>query len=172
MKTEYQSRTDGGNPLPGGWTTDLTFLRENYRRSLNTLWKRETETPEEADKRRLEWLEVFYKHFTNPPSSLAFKPKTHSETARQWIDQNCPPPPAIETQIDWDTLEPINNVPVWVCDGLWVAGVSKKEFQCEDYGISLGRLTGSFGTPIPTAAIGSTRENALRNLAELQSIKR
>jgi len=164
MKTEYRVRTSNG-VVCGPWTKDIGFFRENFRDACTNLWRRETETPEEAAVRRMAALEKSYEQGTD-------ERRKSNECFSTFADRLSPPPAATECQVDWDTLEPVKEVPVWQgVNGVWVAGVEKDEFQREDDGASLGRLTGFFGNRIPTAAIGSTRENALRNLAELQQIK-
>jgi hypothetical protein len=165
MKTEYQAR---GNGVKCQWTGDLSHVRENYRASDTQLWRRETETPEEAAMRRMDWLERRCKETVPMPNGDRRMSIPCGSTVSDCIDRTCPPPPATETRLEWDTLEPWKEVPVWVCDGVWIAGVSRDEFQNEDDRASLARLTGSFASRTPTAAIGATREAALRNLEEMR----
>ena len=88
------------------------------------------------------------------------------ELPSAFADRLSPPPVATETQVDWDTLEPVKEVPVWnLLPWIWIAGVSESEYQSEPNGVTLKNLV--YGT----YAIGHTRESALRNLAELQSIR-
>ena len=162
MKIEYQARTGGGNPL-GIWSADLELIRKSYRKSVNTLHRRECETPEEAAVRRMNWLEMRCKETKTMPSveRIVFVPCGSSVSAE--IDRKCPPPPVEEVQVDWDTLEPVEEVPVWQTQwGKWIAGIAKEDWKIEaDSGRYIYLCSGN-------VAIGHTRESALRNLAELK----
>ena len=157
MKTEYQARGPGIHVC---WTTDLTYLRENFRRYGQTLWQRQTETPEEAAVRRMAALD-------NWQSDALDKRKPETvEPVSSFADRLSPPPTATECQVDWDTLEPVKEVPVWQFPwGIWVAGVKEDQYLREENTVSLRRM--AYGR----SAYGHTRESALRNLAELQSVK-
>lgn len=158
MKTEYKIKA---GTQSGEWTTDIQFLRENYRRDGNTLWRRETETPEEAAVRRWSVVEKYERQEVESRRFL--------EALHNWTDRLSPPPTATECQVDWDTLEPVEEVPVWqfsFAPFLWVAGVDSKTYHKETDTETLNRM--AYGK----SAYGHTRESALRNLAELQSIQK
>ena len=142
------------------WTTDLGHLRENFRRNGNALWQRQTETPEEAAVRRMAALDGWKldRRDTRAPNELTFG---------QFADRLSPPPAATECQVDWDTLEPVKEVPVWqwAKSGVWIAGQDYRQWVDEEGSESIDSLLWG------RIATGHTRESALRNLAELQSIK-
>ena len=157
MKTEFKIKNGS---LHMEWTTDLGHLRENFRRNGNALWQRQTETPEEAAVRRMAALDGWKldRRDTRAPNELTFG---------QFADRLSPPPAATECQVDWDTLEPVKEVPVWQFPwGIWVAGVKEDQYLREENTVSLRRM--AYGR----SAYGHTRESALRNLQELQSIKK
>jgi len=157
MKTEYQARHPGDKGH-GSWTDDLNFLKESFRADRLQLWRRETESPEEAAVRQINWLEK-----ANLAGNVFIPDRV---SVIQQIDKCCPPPQATETQVDWDTGEPIKEVPVWQIGGVWLAGqIIEYADKCSSWALWTLCTQGKL-------AIGSTRENALRNLAELQSIKR
>ncbi len=155
MKTEYQSRKDG-RPVHNQWTTDLQFVRENCRPNGAELFKRETETAEEAALRRENWLE------RENIAGRIYIPK--GESIRAHVDRKCPPPKPTEVRIDWDTLEPVKEVPVWFSDmkKVWAAGIDQRDwFKMEPMDMAHAITSGK-------VAIGPTREAALRNLEELR----
>jgi hypothetical protein len=163
MKTEYQARFP--NSRPTEWIKDVDYLRENARHLLTAqLWRRETETPEEAAVRQMAALGVYWEKANSGQCVAA---SYQGETIAQFADRLSPPPPTTETQIDWDTLEPIKEVPVHKMDnGLFIAGVDYCKFEeMGVYSLNVNLTHGDF-------AIGSTRENALRNLRELQEAKK
>jgi len=165
MKTEYQPRGAVAGPV---WSEDVQFLRENCRQSGVTLWRRETETPEEAAVRRWNWIESREKETRALPNGTKVLNSLPDWSFAQSIDKFCPPPPTTEVQVDWDSLEPVKEVPVWFSDlkKVWAAGIEKDRWICLPFSEMAHLITSG------KVAIGSTRENALRNLAELQSIKR
>lgn len=164
MKTEFQARLATGHQVSGPWTTDLKFILENYLRNGNTLWRRETETPEEAAVRRMTFLDKW---------KLDRKDHSRSEegeTMSAFADRLSPPPAVTDCQVDWESLKPIKEVPVWQsASGVnchWFAGVSYREWSNYIQAEALSQLLNG------RIAIGHTRESALRNLAEFQSIQK
>jgi len=154
MKTEYQVNSVH---LFHPWTTDLTHLRENYRKPGAKLFRREVETDGDAAVRRMAWVSIH-------PCKLAHLVNNIAKPALELIDEQSPPPPVKEVQVDWDTLEPIEEVPVWQFSKSqnWIAGADLNKWEREGFSTSIQRLVSG------TAAIGHTRESALRNLAEMQ----
>ena len=156
MKAEYQSRKDG-RPVHNQWTTDLRFVRENCKPYGAELWRRETETPEEAAVRRLDWisnnLATFYATFYATKEPIAII-----------ADRLCPPPNPTEIRICWDTLEPVKEVPVWFSDlkKVWAAGMEKDKWICLTFSEMAQLITSG------KVAIGATREAAIRNMEELR----
>jgi len=167
MKTEFQVRFP--NSRPTEWITDVDHLRENARQlSTAQLWRRETETPEEAAVRRMDWMEKRAKDLMPWPDNCIKMTIPKGSTVSAEVDRLSPPPQPTETQVDWDTLEPIKEVPVWELPAhkIWISGVLAGTWHHEAMVQSFHRLIQG------KCAIGSTRENALRNYEELQSIKR
>jgi len=141
---------------------DLKYLQENHRHPLATLWRRETETTEEAAVRRMAALDKWRLDKNDLRGAHI------GETMSSFADRLSPPPQPTETQVDWDTGEPIEEVPVWELPAhkVWISGVLAGTWHHETMVQSFHRLIQG------KCAIGSTRENALRNYEELQSIKR
>jgi len=161
MKTEYQVTSVH---LFHPWTNDLTHLRENYRKPGAKLFRREVETPEDAAVRRMAWLEMRCKETVPQPNGDRRMFVPCDLTISDAIDRHCPPPPIKEVQVDWDTLEPIKEVPVWfsTLKNVWAAGIDHTDWIRLEPMEMAQRITKG------QVAIGHTRESALRNLAELQ----
>lgn len=165
MKTEYQVRFHTISPTE--WITDVDLLRKSARPiSTARLWRRQTETTEEAAVRRMAALDKWHKG-----PSIGFCREV--ETMSEFADRLSPPPAATETQVDWDTLEPVKEVPVWQSRWgyIWYAGITKDDLHKLTNGEAFAKVTGEGKDP-PIFAIGHTRESALRNLAELQSVRK
>lgn len=159
MKTLFQCRLHPDRSL---WTDDVQHLRENYRITGATLWRREFETDEEAAVRRMNWLN----NSVSPQGVAVFRADVDKSFA-ETIDRKCPPPATTEVQVDWDTLEPVPVIHTMAMEnGLWIAGIRQSDF--EDLSISQVNIMLTHGN----AAIGPTRETALRNLAEMQAVKK
>jgi len=153
MKTEYTARIVGQFTHTG----DIDFLRENYRKPGAKLFRRESEAPEEAAVRRMAALDNWQASGYQPDRSFGIRLST-------FADFLSPPPPVKEVEIDWDTLEPIKEVPVWENEaGVWTAGFGRSVWV--DFTIEQKLVHYCVNR---TAAIGHTRESALRNLAEMQ----
>ena len=163
MKTEYQVRNEDKTE----WTDDIQHLRENCRTNGATLWRHQSETEEEANKRRLDFLDTFF----SEPSTKEGCDKYAigwGEPIRSYCDRLCPPPATTEVQVDWDTLEPVPEVFVEFLggSGLYIARGREPWPNLGSYERCLQRLC--YGE----AAIGPTRETALRNLAEFQAARK
>jgi len=158
MKTEYQARNKAGH-YRTEWTPDATHLRNNCRITpADTLWRRQSETEPEAAVRRMAALDKWWRD-KDSPMRLHYE----SDTPATFADRLSPPPTATETQVDWETLEPVKDVPVWSWASFWVAGIDEPTWSNTGDGrINLEWICKGH------AAIGHTRESALRNLAELQ----
>jgi len=164
MKTEYQVRADW---ITRGWADDLDYILENYRKPGVKLFRREVETPEEAAVRRMAALD---KNWDRIRGGSFGSGQFSNESMSEFADRLSPPPARNERQVDWDTLEPIEEAPVWQFDHapfLWVAGIAKPEYYRQTSGDFVTKLT-----YLASASIGHTRESALRNFQELQSIKK
>jgi len=130
-------------------------LRENARNlKTSQLWMREVETPEEEALRRMAAIETYFfklnrgecvpAWFANEPISI-------------YADKLSPPPPVKEVEIDLDTLEPIEEVPVWENEaGVWTAGFVRSvwvDFTIEQklvhYCVNRTAATGSAGHADP-----------------------
>lgn len=143
----------------------VDFCRKNYRTSGNTLWRRQSETAEEAAIRRMAALHIV-PDYRIPAGMIT------PEQINTFLDGRIPPPATTEVQVDWDTLEPVPEIPVWEFEGIWIAGVYEREFLRESKIESFHRLVGNTVDQYPTVAVGPTRETALRNLAEFQAAKK
>ncbi len=110
-----------------------------------TLWQVEKESEAEADKRRLDFLQS---RLSGGSEFVFFQ-----TNIREYCDKFCPPPAPKETQLDWNTGEPINRVPVWRHKfGRWIAGVTQDVWAKESYTETLWRFTNA------KVAIGNTAE--------------
>lgn len=159
MKTEYQVRFQNAGPTE--WIADFDLLRKSARHiPTGKLWRRQTETTEEAAVRRMAALDKWHKG-----PSIGFCREV--ETMSEFADRLSPPPAATETQVDWDTLEPVKEVPVWkFVGGQWLAGIQMEKWHgIRQVDVYKYMRDAEF-------AIGHTRESALRNLAELQSVRK
>jgi len=166
---EYQARMPHGTPC-GPWTTDFVFTQENHRFDGATLWCRQSETKEEAAVRRMAALDDW--HDKDGVAQISVATPSGMETMSEFADRLCPPPPSTETQVDWDTLEPVPEVPVFdLGGGVWIAGVSASEWGVDADASSLKRLIGPIPDGLPTAAIGITAADALANLAKFKARK-
>jgi len=162
MKTEYQAR---GHGIICRWISDAAWVRENLRSDDATLWRRQSETPEEKAVRRMFALEQWEANGCPVCRPLG-------ERLNAFADRLCPPPPTTEVQVGWDSLEPVEEISVWESfDGtLWIAGKSKEQWFASDPERNFESLLGEFGTP-PTVAIGISRQDALDNLAKFKARK-
>lgn len=171
MKTEYMVKVPEGN-LITEWTSDVQHLRENFRTAGATLWRHQSETAEEAAVRRMNFIEHSAAETIPQPNGDRIARIPCGSTVSAEIDRLCPPPATTEVQVDWDTLEPVRDVPAWDFLGVWVAGIEKESFDKKDDTDLVNLLLGTMKEVFPNAAIGPTRETALRNLAEFQAAKK
>jgi hypothetical protein len=91
-----------------------------------TLWQVERESEAEAAVRRMSYLEEkFNKMDRDEVGVLTLKLRTSHLPLSGAIDSECPPPAPKETQLDWNTGEPIRAVKTWQeSSGVWLACVS------------------------------------------------
>jgi hypothetical protein len=157
MKTTYRVKNEHGEPIAFAGTdgVGVDFLRENHRQPGNTLWRRTDEDEASADKRRLDWISATQKR----GASCHFYQGSHD--VRAACDTNSSPPAPTETELDWDTLEPLPQVWTWQPNGLvWIASIrppgSGNSDPFDD--VCFGRF-----------ATGATEQSAIRNLREIQA---
>jgi hypothetical protein len=118
-----------------------------------TLWRVEKESEQEAATRRMKALEEWIL-LKNP-----YKYRMPGQTLSEFADL-LSPTTRTETQLEWETGEPLTSVKWWVMhSGLYIATISTPRIDWEMIGDIIHGM----------AATGATEESARRNLAEIQA---
>jgi hypothetical protein len=156
MKTHYEVR---GTPF---YKFVRIELEDKHRWSIHpdaTLWRVERESDEEAAVRRMKHLS----HVEKTQGTTVIFLSDSGKTLADRIDEKCPPP-AKETQLDWNTGEPIETVHCWqLPSGLFMASIHSVE-ECRMNGDNSNFVLFMNGL----AATGGTEQAARINLAQVR----
>lgn len=148
MKTIYFAKNASGNMIGGSYGCGVNFIRANYRKAGDTLWRRVEEDDAAADKRRLNWITEWNRTGRHEIWS-------RDESGVSFCDRCSLPPTPVETELDWDTLEPMPEIETsQFPQGFWNARIKNN-----------GPILYSTGME----TTGATRESAIRNLREIQA---
>lgn len=145
-------------------------LRFQPKNESDTLWQIMRESKAEAAVRRMNWIEQAIKNggtlLLGPTLGLVTEKKAMVMPLSQYIDAACPPPPTEETQLDWNTGDPMVIIHSWPLEsGAWIASFhsesSLKNMSVIDTYLSL--LNGR-------SAISTFKDAAIANLRAMSAL--
>jgi hypothetical protein len=159
MKTHYEVRDEGRTYQFAGVGGKEAALNYRSRTANPTLWQVERESDEEAAVRRMGWLEKELR------DGKSFQFESFGVSFAEYVDKHCPPPAPKETQLDWNTGEPIETIEAKRSpSGLWFAfSMSHNEWLKLDDSESFYAVNGG------RAATGPTQQAAIANLRAIRA---
>lgn len=148
------------NPAEASFKRILINLKDreswNPRSDSVTLWQVERESEAEAAVRRMNWLGKFWHQV-----ELAT-----GESLASMVDRLCPPPAPSETQLDWDTGDPIEtHEEREMKPGLWIS-TTFKQMNGVIFGPS---FQDSIALSQGLAATGPNKDAAYANLRAIRA---